>query len=104
MVRVLRLAYAPAFYHVTCRGNARQPIFRDAHDRQAFVSRVGISLETYQVTLHEYVLMPNHFHLVVETPRASLSEFMRHFNVFGFYQFKQPQGAVSHWFVSCHPF
>jgi REP element-mobilizing transposase RayT len=81
MARALRLAYAGAFYHVTCRGNARQPIFRDDHDRQAFVSRLGISLETYQVTLHVYVLMPNHFHLVVETPRASLSEFMRHFNV-----------------------
>ena len=38
MARALRLAYAGAFYHVTCRGNARQPIFRDDHDRQAFVS------------------------------------------------------------------
>jgi putative transposase len=45
------------------------------------VSRLGVSLETYQVTLHAYVLMPNHFHLVVEIPRANLSEFMHHFNV-----------------------
>jgi len=48
MARALRVAYAGAFYHVTCRGNARQPIFRDEHDRQAFVSRLGVSLETYQ--------------------------------------------------------
>ena len=72
MARALRLAYAGAFYHVTCRGNEQQPIFRDALDRKAFLGRLGVSLETYQVTLHVYVLMDNHFHLVVETPRANL--------------------------------
>jgi putative transposase len=72
MARALRVAYAGAVYHVTCRGNARQPIFRDEHDRQDFVSRLGVSFETYQVTLHVYVLMPYHFHLVVETPRVNM--------------------------------
>jgi REP element-mobilizing transposase RayT len=42
---------------------------------------LGVSVDTYQVTLHVYVLMDNHFHLVVETPRANLSAFMRHLNV-----------------------
>ena len=35
----------------------------------------------YQVVVHAYVLMGNHFHMIVETPRANLSEFMRHFNI-----------------------
>jgi REP element-mobilizing transposase RayT len=96
MARALRLAYAGAVYHVTCRGNARQPIFRDEHDRQAFVSRLGVSVATYQVTLHVYVLMPNHFHLVVETPRANLSEFMRHFNVTYTGYFNRRHGRVGH--------
>lgn len=81
MARPLRLVYAGAYYHVTCRGNARQAIFRDDQDRQAFLHRLGVSLDAYQVTLHVYVLMDNHFHLVVETPRANLSAFLRHFNV-----------------------
>jgi hypothetical protein len=36
-------AYAGACYHVTCRGNARQAIFRDEQDRQAFLTRLGVS-------------------------------------------------------------
>jgi Transposase IS200 like len=52
--------------------------------------------ETYQVTLHVYVLMPNHFHLVVETPRANLSEFMRHFNVTYTGYFNRRHGRVGH--------
>jgi putative transposase len=50
MARALRLADAGAVYHVTCRGNARQPIFRDVHDRQAFASRLGVSVATYNVS------------------------------------------------------
>ena len=81
MTRPLRIAYPGAFYHVTCRGNARQDIVRDDRDRHAFLNRLGIALETHQVLLHCYVLMTNHFHLVVETPQANLSAFMRQFNV-----------------------
>ena len=81
MTRPLRIAYPGAFYHVTCRGNARQAIVRDDRDRQAFLNRLGIALDTHHVALHAYVLMTNHFHLVVETPQANLSAFMRQFNV-----------------------
>ena len=80
MSRPVRLAYEGACYHTTCRGNARQAIVRDDQDRQAFLTRVGVSVDTSQVTLHVYVLMANHCHLVVETPRANLSAFMRHLN------------------------
>jgi len=46
-----------------------------------FLERLQSSLVIYGVRLYCYVLMNNHFHLVVETPKANLSEFMRHFNV-----------------------
>lgn len=81
MVRPLRIDYPHAYYHVTCRGNERKNIFKDDRDRSTFLEKLKLSLEIYSVRLHCYVLMSNHFHLIVETPKANLSEFMRHFNV-----------------------
>ena len=81
MTRPLRINYPDAIYHVTCRGNERREVFRDDADRETFVQKLQTSLGIYQVRLHAYVLMPNHFHLIVQTPKANLSEFMRHFNV-----------------------
>jgi REP-associated tyrosine transposase len=81
MARPLRIAYPNAYYHVTCRGNDRRAIFKDDGDRRLFLEKLKTSLEIYGVKLHAYVLMSNHFHLLVETPKANLAEFMRHFNI-----------------------
>ena len=81
MVRPLRIQYPGAFYHVTCRGNERRKIFLDDDDRYRFLKLLAESLEIYQVVLYAYVMMGNHFHLVVQTLRANLSEFMRRFNI-----------------------
>ncbi|MBI4699225.1 MAG: transposase [Nitrospirae bacterium] len=81
MARPLRIQYPDAFYHVTCRGNERQNIFRDDEDRSRFIQQLNQSVKIYAVKLHSYVLMINHFHLLVETPLANLSEFMRHLNI-----------------------
>ena len=81
MARPLRIQYSHAYYHVTCRGNDRRSIYRDDTDRTLFLEKLRVSIEIYDVKLHAYVLMGNHFHLMVETPRANLSEFMRHFNI-----------------------
>jgi len=56
-------------------------IFRDDRDRTLFLEKLRVSIEIYDVMLHAYVLMGNHFHLIAETPKANLSEFMRHFNM-----------------------
>lgn len=81
MARELRIRYSGACYHVTCRGNARQDIFADDQDRRQFVALLKDTRESYQVILHAYVLMSNHFHLLVQTPLANLAEFMRCFNI-----------------------
>jgi putative transposase len=81
MARALRINYPGAFYHVTCRGNERKNIFADDRDRSIFLDKIKTSDEIYQVRVHAYVLMSNHFHLIVETPKGNLSEFMRHFNI-----------------------
>lgn len=81
MSRPLRIQYPNAVYHITCRGNERQNIFKVNADRRKFLQYLIQSLNIYTVKLHSYVLMNNHFHLLVETPLANLSEFMRKFNI-----------------------
>jgi REP element-mobilizing transposase RayT len=81
MARPLRISYPNAFYHVTCRGNDRRVIFHDDNDRTRFLEQLRSALAIFSVRLHAYVLMNNHFHLLVETPKANLSEFMRQFNI-----------------------
>jgi putative transposase len=81
MSRALRIQIAGSYYHVTFRGNERKSIYRDDTDRQAFLDKLKSSLAIYQVELHAYVLMNNHFHLMVRTLRSNLAEFMRHFNI-----------------------
>ena len=81
MARPLRIQYRDAYYHVTCRGNDRRSIYREDSDRGLFLEKLKASLEIYGVALHAYVLMGKHFHLLVQTPKAYLSEFMRHLNI-----------------------
>jgi len=76
MVGQLRIPYEGALYHVTFRGNARQAIFVDDRDRGRLTERVGESAEDFGVRVYEYCWMPNHGHLLVETPTANVSAFM----------------------------
>jgi putative transposase len=81
MARALRIQYPGACYHVTCRGNERKDIYQDSEDRRIFKSKLKVSQEIYSVELLGYVLMSNHFHLLIHTPQGNLAEFMRHFNI-----------------------
>jgi REP element-mobilizing transposase RayT len=60
-------------YHVTARGNERKAIYRDDADRQRFLETLGQAVERFRVIVHAYCLMPNHYHLLLQTPRANLS-------------------------------
>ncbi len=81
MARALRIQYEGALYHITCRGNERKAIYRDDQDRKVFLELLINGIETYNIILYCYVLMDNHFHLLLETPLGNLSEFMRWFNI-----------------------
>jgi REP element-mobilizing transposase RayT len=72
MARKLRIEYAGAIYHVMNRGDRRELIFMDDADRQRFVDTLGEVCAKTGWQVHAYVLMPNHFHLVVETPQPNL--------------------------------
>jgi putative transposase len=77
MTRPLRIEYGGAIYHVTVRGNARQKIFLDDKDRRILLSRFEEGVQSHGVRIYLYCLMDNHFHLVLETPRANLRRFMQ---------------------------
>ncbi len=81
MARPLRIQFPGAYYHITCRGIERRNIYYDDKDREMFLSFLKESLEIYQVVLYAFILMPNHFHLLIQTKKANCSEFMRQFNV-----------------------
>ena len=77
MARPLRLDYPGALWHVTARGNERKPIYKDSEDCTVFVDVLGRTVTRYRWSLHAFVLMPNHYQLLVETPVATLSRGMR---------------------------
>ena len=80
MARHLRLEYKGAIYHITSRGNERSDIFRDDRDKERFLEKLAEIVEEQHVLLYAYVIMSNHYHLLVETPRGNLSRFMQQLN------------------------
>jgi len=62
---------------VTARGNERKTIYRDEVDRGRFLIRLAAVGCRYRWKLHGFVLMRNHYHLLVETTEANLSRGMR---------------------------
>ncbi|MDA1275178.1 MAG: transposase [Verrucomicrobia bacterium] len=79
MARKLRVEYPGAIYHVMNRGDRREPIFRDEGDQGRFVETLGEVCQRSGWQVHAYCLMPNHFHLVVETPQPTLVAGMKWF-------------------------
>jgi len=96
MARALRIQYPGAFYHVTCRGNERRDIFLSREDREVFLEKLALSSGIYNVPILAYVLMGNHFHLLLTTPDGNLSEFMRHFNISYTAGFNKKHNRVGH--------
>jgi len=77
--RKLRVEYPGAIYHVINRGDRREPILRDDADRTLFVAALGECCGKTDWQVHAWCLMINHFHLVVETPKANLVAGMKWF-------------------------
>jgi putative transposase len=96
MARPLRIEFPGALYHLTSRGNARQPIFLDDEDRRAFLERLGEVVESHHWGCHCYCLMTNHFHLLVETPEPNLSRGMRRLNGQYSQRFNRRHDRVGH--------
>ena len=77
MARSLRIEYPGAVYHVMARGNQGRPIFRDNADRKLWLETLGEACLKTGWRVHAYVLMGNHYHLLLETPEPNLSAGMK---------------------------
>ncbi|MEI6535634.1 MAG: transposase [Verrucomicrobiaceae bacterium] len=89
MPRQPRLQHPGAHYHVMARGNRREAIFRDDADRRFFLHALGQACERTGWEVLAWVLLDNHYHLVLHTPEANLvagmkwlqNAYTRRFNV-----------------------
>ncbi|MGD8337895.1 MAG: transposase [Desulfobacterales bacterium] len=77
MARQLRIEYEGATYHVLSRGNDQQAIFLSDNDRNTFLSTLGRMSERFEVDIIAFVLMDNHYHLLLRTNRSNLSKSMQ---------------------------
>lgn len=98
MARPLRLEYPGAVYHVTSRGNARERIFFDNADREAFLEILETVVDKYNWLCHSYCLMDNHYHGLIETPDPNLARGMRQLNGMYTQKFNRRHNRVGHVF------
>jgi putative transposase len=80
MSRPLRIQYPDAWYHIMNRGRRGEDIFTDKNDYHAFVDLLKELVEDYNIKIAAYCLLPNHYHLLVQTPDSNISRAMRHLN------------------------
>jgi putative transposase len=98
MARPLRIEFPGAVYHVTSRGDRREPIFVDDMDRQALLAVVGQAMDRFDAQMLAYCLMGNHYHFVLHTRQANLSLLMRHVNGVYTQMFNRRHRKVGHLF------
>jgi REP element-mobilizing transposase RayT len=96
MSRPLRLEHPGALWHVTSRGNERREIFRDDPDRELFLETLGRVVAMFRWRLYAWVLMNNHYHLLLETPEPNLSRGMRQLNGIYTQRFNRRHGRSGH--------
>lgn len=98
MARPLRIEFPGAVYHVTSRGDRREPIFVDDDDRQALLEVLGAALARFDACALAWCLMGNHYHFVLQTRQPNLSQLMRQVNGVFTQRFNQRHGKVGHLF------
>ena len=98
MSRPLRIEYPGAWYHVMNRGRRAENIFPGKEDYQKFFELLKESSEMWNVTIAAYCLMPSHYHMLIQTPDANLSRFMRHVDGVYTQRFNRLHGCDGHLF------
>jgi len=76
--RKLRPEVPGDFFHIFTRGNKRTTLFRDNRDYEAWLQMLERTVDNFAWRCHAYCAMPNHFHLLIETPAPTRSSGMRH--------------------------
>jgi putative transposase len=98
MGRPPRVEAPGAIHHVTTRGNNRQRIGDDDHDRRLLLAILDLAVSRFEWKVWAYCLMTNHFHLVIETPEPNLHAGMHLLNGLYARKFNRRHGRVGHLF------
>jgi len=98
MARPLRIEFEGAFYHITARGNERRAIFKSEGDYSRFLKLLERVHDRYSVLIHAYVLMTNHYHLLIETPHGNLISTLHDLNTAYTNYFNRKYKRVGHLF------
>ena len=77
MPRQARLDMPGALHHIMVRGINKSKIFQDDQDRERFLQRLGKTIIEAECTVHAWVLMGNHVHLLFKSGRGGISTVMR---------------------------
>ena len=91
MARPLRLSFENAVYHITARGNRREPIFYYNEDRKVFLDKINETILKYSFICYAYCLMDNHYHLFLRTIHPNISDGMHYLNT-----------SYTNWFKAQH--
>lgn len=98
MARPTRIERPGAWYHLTARGNEQRAIYRDDRDRTHFCELLAEAVARFRLALPCFVLMENHFHLLLETLEPNLSAAMQWLNVSYSVWFNRRHQRVGHLF------
>ncbi len=98
MPRAPRIDIPGLIYHVTARGVKKLPIFHDDEDRHHFLRLLSMTNAEFPLQLHAYCLMTNHYHLLIQTIKHSLSKTMQYFKTLFAHTFNRKHGHVGHVF------
>ena len=79
MARQWRIEYEGALYHVFSRGNEKRDIVSEEKDYVLFLNTLGQMANRFDVEVHAYVVMQNHYHILLKTKKANLSKSMQWF-------------------------
>lgn len=107
MPRLPRIEIA-GFYHIINRGVEQRVIFEEKEDYDFFIEQLSFFSKNFNITIHNYCLMSNHYHLIIETRSENLSKFMRQLNgIYAIYfnkKYKRSghlwQGRFKSWYVT----
>lgn len=98
MARPLRIEYDGALYHITSRGNERNPIYKDEGDYDKFLDILSELPQRYGVVIHGYVLLRSHYHLLIETPKGNITKVIHYLNATYTGYFNRKYKRVGHLF------
>ncbi len=95
MARRPRIELA-GYYHIINRGVDKMNIFRHPDDYEYFEELMCFYMNSYSITLHNYCLMSNHYHILIEITQENLSKFMRQLNMNYAIYFNKKYKRVGH--------